>query len=81
MTPEQEQKLFQTHSKALSGHYGDTLKSMKFNAPRIYEKDSVVSVSASKKEAYVTRHHVAGHYMSDAPTHSIVFNGEWFSRL
>jgi len=81
MTP--EEKLIDTHLKALSGHYGVNLKKMKFNPPVVtpLERDSVVSISPSKKEAYVTRHHIAGHFQANVPTHSIVFNGDWWNRI
>lgn len=78
-----EERLIETHLKSLSAQYGDNLKKMKFNAPVItpLEKDSVVSISPSKKEAYVTRHYIAGHFQSNVPTHVMVFNGECFNRI
>lgn len=81
MTP--EERLIDTHLIALSGHYGDNLKKMKFNAPVItpLERDSVVSISPSKREAYVTRHHIAGHFQASVPTHAVIFNGEFFNRI
>jgi hypothetical protein len=81
MTP--EERLIDTHLVALSGHYGDNLKKMKFNPPVItpLERDSVVSISPSKKEAYVTRHHIAGHFQASVPTHAVIFKGDWFNSI
>jgi hypothetical protein len=81
MTP--EERLIDTHLRSLSAQYGDNLKKMKFNPPVItlLERDSVVSISPSKKEAYVTRHYIAGHFQSSVPTHAVIFSGECFDRI
>lgn len=79
MTP--EEKLINTHNKSLSAHYGENLKKMKFAAASIYEKDSAISISDSKKEAYISRHYVSGHYLGDHPTHVIILNGDCFDRI
>ena len=81
MTP--QERLIATHLRSLSAQYGDNLKKMKFNAPVItpLERDSVVSISPSKREAYVTRHHIAGHFQSSVPTHAVIFNGDCFNRI
>ncbi len=76
-----EEKLIQTHLNSLLAHYGDKLKSMKFASPVFEDKDSVISISESKREAYLTRHYISGHYMGNYPTHAVIFNGDWFDRI
>lgn len=81
MTEHQINNLFETHNMALSAHYGDKLKSMKFSEPELYERDSAVSISKLKQEAFISRHHVAGHHMSKYPTHIVILTGEHIKRL
>lgn len=81
MNEKQLQHLFATHNKALSSHYGDALHGMKFLDPELYEQDSVVSNSKTKKEAFITRHYVTGHHMDNAPTHVVVLKGNTYDRL
>lgn len=81
MTEKQLERLFATHNKSLSSYYGGNLKSMKFLDPELYENDSVISNSKIKKEAFISRHYVAGHYLGDAPTHTVVLKGEAYNRI
>ena len=63
---------------ALSSHYGESLKSMKFDNANIMDNDndSVLSHSTKKKVGFVTRH-----LLTAECTHSIVFEKEWYERL
>lgn len=81
MTELQLKQMFETHNLALSSHYGEKLKSMKFSDAELYERDSAVSVSKSKQEAFISRHYTAGHYMSKHPTHTVILTGEYLKRL
>ena len=73
-----KERMLASHNVALLSHYGDTLKSMKFNEPEIKENDndSVLSHSIAKKVGFVTRH-----LLTAEVTHSIVFEKEWYDRL
>jgi len=73
-----KERIILSHMKALSNHYGEELNKMKFNKPRIYDNqnDSVVSISDTKKTAFVTRH-----LLTDDVTHVLLLDGEWFNRL
>jgi hypothetical protein len=73
-----KERMLASHTVALSSHYGDVLKSMKFDEPQIVEKDndSVLSHSIAKKVGFVTRH-----LLTAEVTHSIVFEKEWYDRL
>ena len=81
MTENQLKHLFDTHNRALSSYYGENLKSMKFSEPELYERDSAVSVSKTKQEAFISRHYVSGHYLCNYPTHVVILNKECFDRL
>lgn len=73
-----KERMLTNHMVALSSHYGDTLKSMKFDEPQIAEKDndSVLSHSTAKKVGFVTRH-----LLTAEVTHAIIFEKEWYERL
>ena len=73
-----KEKMITNHMVALSSHYGDTLKSIKFNDAIIMENDndSAMSHSITKKIGFVTRH-----LLTAECTHSIVFEKEWYERL
>ena len=73
-----KERMLACHTVALSSHYGDTLKSMKFDEPQIAEKDNdtVLSHSTAKKVGFITRH-----LLTAEVTHSIVFEKEWYDRL
>ena len=53
---------------------------MQFKEPYVLEehgvKDTVVSDSPSKREAYITRH-----LLTCEATHALILNGEWYERL
>ena len=72
------ERMFMSHSAALSSQYGDALHDMKFEAPRLIEKDndSVLSDSKAKKVAFVTRH-----LLTADVTHCIIFEKEFYSRI
>ncbi|NBW57508.1 hypothetical protein EB118_22465 [bacterium] len=76
-----KEKLIESHLQSLSAHYGDRLNGMKFACPIFEDRESVVSISESKKEAYLTRHHIAGHYLSQFPTHVVILAGDCFDRI
>ena len=67
-----------SHMVALSSHYGDNLKVMKFDEAKISDNDndSVLSHSVVKKVGFITRH-----LLTAEVTHSIVFEREWYDRL
>ncbi len=66
------------HMSALSSQYNDKLHSMKFEAPRLMDKDndSVLSHSITKKVGFVTRH-----LLTADVTHCIIFEREWYNRI
>jgi hypothetical protein len=66
------------HLVALSSHYGDGLKGMKFDEAKIMknDNDSVLSHSISEKIGFVTRH-----LLTADVTHSIIFEKECYDRL
>jgi len=72
------EKMFSNHLVALSSYYKDDLKNMKFDEPKMIEKDndSVLSHSISKKIGFITRH-----LLTADVTHSIIFEREWYDRL
>jgi hypothetical protein len=73
-----KERMLTNHMVALSSHYGDKLKSLKFDEAKIIENDndSVISHSITKKIGFVTRH-----LLTAECTHSIVFEKEWYERL
>jgi len=72
------ERMISNHMTALSSHYNDKLKNMKFDSAKIIEgdNDSVLSHSALKKVKFVTRH-----LLTAECTHSIVFDKDWYERL
>ena len=72
------ERMLASHLVALSSHYGDDLKNMKFDEAMVMknDNDSVVSHSISKKVGFVTRH-----LLTAEVTHSVVFEREWYERL
>ena len=72
------ERMISNHMIALSSHYNDKLKGMKFDSAKIIEgdNDSVLSHSILKKIKFVTRH-----LLTAECTHSIVFEKEWYNRL
>jgi hypothetical protein len=78
MTP--QDKMISSHSAILSSYYGKRLKFMHFKEPYILEeygvRDSVVSNSVSKREAYITRH-----LLTCDVTHSLILSGSFYDRL
>ena len=72
------ERMFSNHLVELSSYYGDNLRSMKFDDPKIIknDNDSVLSHSISEKIGFVTRH-----LLTADVTHSIVFEKEWYDRL
>jgi len=73
-----KERMITNHMSSLSSHYGDVLKSMKFNEAKIMEgdNDSVLSHSVTKKIGFVTRH-----LLTAEVTHAIIFEKEWYERL
>jgi hypothetical protein len=72
------ERMFSNHMTALSSHYGESLKSMKFDKAKIMDNDndSVLSHYVAKKIGFVTRH-----LLTAECTHSIIFEKEWYDRL
>ena len=72
------ERMFESHMSALSSQYGNDLVSMKFDAPKLMEKDndSVLSHSMAKKIGFVTRH-----LLTADVTHCIIFEREWYNRI
>ena len=79
----QENRQINAHIRALSGHYGDHLKEMKFKSPYVdpKDKDSVISLSLFKKEAFISKHYIAGHYLSDSIHYAVILKDELLNRL
>ena len=75
-----QERMLSVHSATLSSYYGKRLKPMQFKEPYVLEehgvKDTVVSDSLSKHEAYITRH-----LLTCEATHALILNGEWYERL
>ena len=71
------EKIISSHKVSLSGHYNDKLNSYKFEEPAVVEKelDSVISVSPSKKIAFITRH-----LLTTEPTHILILENEYYER-
>jgi hypothetical protein len=80
MTKDKLEYLFKVHTAALSAHYGNNLKAMKFSDAELYESDSVISKSVSKKEAFISRHYITGHHLGNAPTHVLILKDNCFDR-
>jgi len=78
-----EDRQLNAHLKALSGHYAGLLKEMKFKPPYVdpKDKDSVISLSPSKKEAYISKHYIAGHYLSDSIHYAVILKDDLLDRL
>ena len=72
-----EERMLSTHFHSLSHYYKDGLKKMKFKPyfrdPKA--KETIVSISTSKKEIYYTRHDLTGMI-----THAVILQNEHVSR-
>jgi hypothetical protein len=79
----QEERQINAHLKALSGHYLDSLKEMRFKPPYVdpKDRDSVISLSLSKKEAFISKHYIPGHYLSDSIHYAVILKDELLNRL
>jgi len=79
----QEERQINAHLKALSGHYLNELKNMKFKPPYVdpKDKDSVISLSSSRKEAFISKHYIVGHYLSDSIHYAVILKEDHLNRL
>lgn len=75
-----QERMLSSHSATLSSYYGKRLKSMQFKEPYVLVehgvRDTVVSNSPSKHEAYITRH-----LLTCEATHALILNGDCYERL
>ena len=71
-----EQLKFTMHSEALSSHYGEGLKKLKFEEPVIYEADGIISNSPTKRIGFISRFNITGD-----EHHVIILEGDHYSRV